>query len=51
MLDRAGFQKVMKEQVLGHLEPCIQQLTTLPENRDSRIRRTLVWCMFSYVSL
>lgn len=51
MLDRTGFQKVMKEQVLGHLELHILQLTTLPENRDSRIRRALVWCTFSYLSL
>ena len=51
MLDRTGFQKVMKEQVHGHLEPLVQLLTTLPENRDSRIRCTLVWCTFSYVSL
>ena len=51
MLDRTGFQKVMKEQVLGRLEPRIQQLTALPENRGSRIRRALVWCTISYVSL
>jgi hypothetical protein len=50
MLDHTGFQKIMKEQVFSHSELHIQQLTTLPENRDSCIRRALVWCMLSYVS-
>lgn len=51
MLDHAGFKKVMKEQVLIHLNFRIQWLMILPENCSGRIRRTLVWCMFSYVSL
>ena len=51
MLDYAGFKKVMKEQVLSHLDFRIQWLTILPENCGGCIRRTLVWCRFSYVSL
>lgn len=46
VLDHAGFKKVMKEQVLKHVFLCIYQLMPLPENRDSRVRRALVWRMF-----